>query len=92
MIQLHMGIRKFEHSVVNSETENVNEKFKESIFTELSHEIRTPLNSIMGFTQLLDKDNLTEEQKRRYYKYIIDSSNDLLNYADKILNKYKNEI
>lgn len=38
-------------------------KVKEMFLSSMSHEIRTPLHSIGGFTELLDKEVLTEHQK-----------------------------
>ena len=38
-------------------------KFKQQFLSNMSHEIRTPLNSILGFTNVLLKTKLDEEQK-----------------------------
>lgn len=38
-------------------------KFKQQFLSNMSHEIRTPLNSILGFTNVLLKTKLEEEQK-----------------------------
>lgn len=38
-------------------------KFKQQFLSNMSHEIRTPLSSILGFTNVLLKTNLGEEQK-----------------------------
>jgi CheY-like chemotaxis protein/nitrogen-specific signal transduction histidine kinase len=35
---------------------------KDEFLSRMSHELRTPLNSILGFAQLLEMDELTEEQ------------------------------
>ena len=38
-------------------------KIKDEFLTNISHEIRTPLNAIMGFGEILEKTNLSTEQK-----------------------------
>ena len=39
------------------------EDFKNSFLAHLNHEIRNPLNSLLGFTEVLSKTNLTFQQK-----------------------------
>lgn len=36
----------------------------------MCHDLRTPLTSIMGYVQLIDEENLTEEQKTKYMDII----------------------
>jgi signal transduction histidine kinase len=40
-------------------------EIRQQLFAMLSHEIRTPLNGIIGFTQLLLKDGLTDKQREQ---------------------------
>jgi len=63
------------------------QRLKKYICSEISHEIRTPLNAIMGFIQLLEHGDLSNEQREEYLQYIKKSSNDLLNFTDKVLRK-----
>ena len=51
----------------------------------LPHEIRTPLHAITGFTSLLSDSELTKEERLEYVKFIQDSSNDILNLMDNII-------
>ncbi|MFA6617980.1 MAG: ATP-binding protein [Candidatus Neomarinimicrobiota bacterium] len=53
------------------------DKFKSSFISNISHEIRTPLNGIVGFSNLLGRDNLSLEDKRKYLTFI-NKNNDLL--------------
>jgi PAS domain S-box-containing protein len=61
------------------------DKLKNSFLANLSHEIRTPLNGIMGFTNLLLSDGISEEERREYVTYIESSGNQLITMMDDIL-------
>ncbi len=66
------------------------QKLKEMFFANMSHEIRTPLNSILGFTCLLEKTELNDQQKE-YLSYLKYSSEFLLNIVNEILDFSKIE-
>lgn len=60
-------------------------RLKTEFIHNLSHEIRTPMNGILGFSEFLNKDNLSAA-KRKYYVNIINSSSmQLLRVIDDIL-------
>ncbi len=62
-----------------------------SIFlANMSHEIRTPINGIIGFTELLQKSNLGEEEKE-YVDIIDKSTENLLEIINNILDLSKIE-
>lgn len=61
------------------------EKLKSAFLDNMPHEIRTPLHAITGFTSLLSDVNLTTEERIEYVKFIQDSSNDILNLIDNII-------
>jgi signal transduction histidine kinase/CheY-like chemotaxis protein len=62
-----------------------------SIFlANMSHEIRTPINGIIGFTELLKKSNLKDEE-REYVDIIDKSTENLLEIINNILDLSKIE-
>lgn len=61
------------------------ERLKSAFLDNLPHEIRTPLHAITGFTSLLSDADLTFDERQEYVKFIQDSSNDILNLMDNII-------
>jgi signal transduction histidine kinase/CheY-like chemotaxis protein len=61
------------------------DRLKTAFLQNISHEIRTPMNGIIGFADLLNEGNLTEQQKKEYLEIITQSSNQLLNIVNEVL-------
>ncbi len=57
---------------------------KSGFLSRVSHEIRTPLNSILGFSQLLQMDNLSDDQ-RENVDHIVKGGQHLLQLINEIL-------
>ena len=72
-----------------NEAKNAN-RTKSEFLANMSHEIRTPLNAIMGFIKLL-RDSEINKQKIKYLDIINDSSKDLINIINDILDISKIE-
>lgn len=69
-----------------SEEAKANNIAKESLCMEISHDVRTPLNAVIGFAELLaDGEELDKEDKIKYENIILDSSKQLLDYVNNIL-------
>ena len=65
-------------------------KLKDAFLANMSHEIRTPMNSIIGFSDLLFKRKLGEEE-REFVKIIKSSGENLLTIIDDLLDMSKIE-
>ena len=61
------------------------DQLKSAFLKNMSHEIRTPMNGILGFSQLLQKDNLPNEKKQNYIGLIISNGQHLLNIVNDII-------
>jgi signal transduction histidine kinase/ActR/RegA family two-component response regulator len=57
---------------------------KNEFLSRMSHELRTPLNSVLGFTQILELDELTDDQ-RESLAQITKGGNHLLELINEVL-------
>jgi signal transduction histidine kinase len=64
---------------------------KSRFLANMSHEIRTPLNSVIGFSEQLSQDNLSEQQKEQL-EAIKTSSEILMDLVNDILDFSKYEV
>lgn len=53
------------------------ERLKTELITNVSHDLKTPLTSIINYSDLLSKDNNSEEEVKEYSKIINEKSNKL---------------
>lgn len=61
------------------------DRLKTAFLANMSHEIRTPMNGILGFTGLLRKPNLTENDRDKYIEMIQKSGSRMLNTVNDII-------
>ncbi len=72
-------LKKTEHELIRAkEKAEESERLKSAFLANMSHEIRTPLNSVLGFSNLLKKQDLSKERKEEIIKHINDGCNRLL--------------
>ncbi len=67
------------------------DKLKSAFLTNMSHEIRTPMNAIIGFSGLLDDQEIDENEKKTFIKHVENNSKILLRLIDDILDIAKIE-
>ncbi|HAF30119.1 MAG TPA: hypothetical protein DCG75_13845 [Bacteroidales bacterium] len=67
------------------------DKLKSAFLANMSHEIRTPMNGILGFSQLLKKENLPKNQKDEFVNIINSKGNQLLQIINDIIDISKIE-
>ena len=67
------------------------DKLKSAFLANMSHEIRTPLNGILGFSNLLNEPDLTEQNKAEYIEIINSNGQQLLTIINDILDISKIE-
>ena len=59
-----------------------NEKKQRRIIASISHDIKTPLTSIMGYTERLSKDNISEKRKEQYIETIYTKATEIRRLVD----------
>jgi PAS domain S-box-containing protein len=71
--------------IIAKETAEQSNKLKTEFINNMSHEIRTPLNGILGFSDFLNDQDITEETRKYYVQIIKNSGQQLLHIIDDIL-------
>lgn len=61
------------------------DRLKTSFLNNMSHEIRTPLNGIVGFAELICREELSRQEKEEFYSFISQNTRDLLNIVSNVV-------
>ena len=77
MMNINERKKQEEELIKAKERAEESDRLKSAFISNISHEIRTPLNGIVGFSNLLGRENLSLEDKRKYLSFI-NENNDLL--------------
>jgi signal transduction histidine kinase/Flp pilus assembly protein TadD len=67
------------------------DRLKTAFLANMSHEIRTPMNAIIGFTDLLQDDSYTTEQRKEFLRLISTNSDQLMNLISDIMDTARME-
>lgn len=62
------------------------DRLKSAFLANMSHEIRTPMNAILGFSELLQNNEVSEMLKKRYLGIIQENGNRLLTIINDLIN------
>jgi len=68
------------------------DQLKSAFLANMSHEIRTPMNAVLGFSQLLLKENIEPHEKIIYSEYIRINGESLVKIIDDIIDISKIQI
>lgn len=66
-----------------------NEKMKADLITNVSHDIKTPLTSIVNYVELLKRENLENENVKKYIKIIDEKSQRLKHLTEDLVDASK---
>lgn len=84
--------KQAEHDIVKAKEKAVeSEHLKSAFLANMSHEIRTPMNSIIGFSDLLGEDTISDDEKLHFIKIIRQNGNQLMNIINDIIDISKIE-
>ncbi|HRT89755.1 MAG TPA: response regulator [Bacteroidales bacterium] len=76
----------FENEMVKAkEKAEESDRLKTAFLQNISHEIRTPLNAIVGFSTLLNEEDIDQTARKSYAEMIVQSSNHLLSVISDIV-------
>lgn len=83
-------VEKLEKRIKELETEvedndHKTEELKTKFLSNISHELRTPMNAILGFSSLLNDQQLPNKKREEYVDHINQSSAKLLNVVEAMI-------
>lgn len=62
----------------------LSDQLKAEFLDNISHEIRTPINSILGFNELLTKENISDQERQLFHEQLSSNTMFLLSIFDNI--------
>ncbi|AFY35095.1 ATP-binding protein [Calothrix sp. PCC 7507] len=89
-LETRVAERTFELTAAKETADSAN-KAKSEFLANMSHELRTPLNGILGYAQILQRDQTTNPKQKDGINIIYDCASHLLNLINDILDLSKIE-
>ena len=85
-IRISIERKKSELELVEAKEKAIqSDKLKTSFLTNMSHEVRTPMNAIIGFSTLLNDDDITKEESAEYVSLLASNASLLLDIIDNVI-------
>ena len=78
-----------EQNTLAKEIAEESDRLKTAFISNMSHEIRTPMNAILGFSNMLKRNNLSNEKKQKYLNFIESAGKRLLRIISDIVDLSK---
>ncbi|HPY83299.1 MAG TPA: GAF domain-containing sensor histidine kinase, partial [Bacteroidales bacterium] len=75
----------FASLVIAKEKAEESNALKTKFLSNISHEIRTPMNAILGFSDMLDIENITAEERTHYVSIVKQSGQQLMKVINDII-------
>lgn len=89
-VALHRSQLEYELVLAKDKAEE-SDKLKSAFLANMSHEIRTPMNGILGFAELLNDEELSPGNRKKYIEIINNNGKMLINLIDDIIDFSKIE-
>ena len=89
-VALHRSQLEYELIMAKEKAEE-SDKLKTAFLANMSHEIRTPMNGILGFAEMLNDDNLSLTDRKKYLDIINSNGKMLISLIDDIIDFAKIE-
>ena len=77
--KLEKELQKTREKVISSE------KFKSAFLANMSHAVRTPMNAIIGFSELIGMEGISDQKKLEFTRIINEKGHQLLSFIDDII-------
>ncbi len=77
--------------IIAKEKAEESDRLKSIFLANMSHEIRTPMNAIIGFSNLLGKNELSDSERKKFLHMIRTAGNSLLQIINDIIDVSKLE-
>jgi signal transduction histidine kinase len=91
-IRISIDRKKSELELIRAKERAIeSDKLKTAFLTNMSHEVRTPMNAIIGFSTLLNDEDISKDETMEYVSLISSNASTLLSIIDNVIEVAKLE-